>query len=528
MKKQGLVKLFVMSLMIPMIFVILFPAFTFFSSRSLRQEIQALDDENMFLAFTAQSMRYDTVQVQQFLSDISATRGLDGLDDGFVKAGEARKDFDQHIKELESFYKARNQNQNLELVNQLSAAMAVFHSTGEKMAHRYVEEGPSGGNSLMPEFDKASEDLATVLEKFTTSQRQDLDQKLDGVETLMDRTSTMIQIAAAVFMVMLIVLMIFSVNRARQVAKEVVAVLTRESLEIATTSETLLEASQALASSTEEQAAAVQENAASMTEISATIRQTAENSKTAQSRSTRVSEDAQKGRTIVSDLVTAMATVQKSHENLNSIIQTVGKISDKTAVINDIVFKTQLLSFNASIEAARAGQHGRGFSVVAEEVGNLADLSGKAANEIRSIIQESQVQIRDFIGKTQSSIDHVAEITGNVQNIFHNITQDVESIQKQMEDVSRSNTEQQRGIEELTLASRQIDQATTNNSHMSLDVDNHAKSLRAQSEKLAALCDSVSLMLLGQILKSETSLSCETPLIGSDDTKSLPPLRLAS
>ena len=52
------------------------------------------------------------------------------------------------------------------------------------------------------------------------------------------------------------------------------------------------------------------------------------------------------------------------------------------------MFKTQLLSFNASIEAARAGQHGRGFAVVAEEVGHLAQTSGKAAEEIRNLLEK--------------------------------------------------------------------------------------------------------------------------------------------
>ena len=67
-----------------------------------------------------------------------------------------------------------------------------------------------------------------------------------------------------------------------------------------------------------------------------------------------------------------------------SIIQ---EIEDKTKAIDEIVFQTKLLSFNASVEAERAGEHGRGFSVVAQEVGNLAQLSGKSAAEINEILK---------------------------------------------------------------------------------------------------------------------------------------------
>ncbi|MHA0111674.1 methyl-accepting chemotaxis protein, partial [Klebsiella pneumoniae] len=80
---------------------------------------------------------------------------------------------------------------------------------------------------------------------------------------------------------------------------------------------------------------------------------------------------------------------EDANSQLQSISNIIGEISAKTNIINDIVFKTQLLSFNASIEAARAGQHGRGFAVVAEEVGNLAQMSGNAAKEIRALLEDS-------------------------------------------------------------------------------------------------------------------------------------------
>ncbi len=66
-------------------------------------------------------------------------------------------------------------------------------------------------------------------------------------------------------------------------------------------------------------------------------------------------------------------------------------------MINSIVFKTQMLSFNASIEAARAGAQGKGFAVVAAEVGRLADLSGKAASEISELLQSSQDRVKNLV-----------------------------------------------------------------------------------------------------------------------------------
>ncbi len=111
-------------------------------------------------------------------------------------------------------------------------------------------------------------------------------------------------------------------------------------------------------------------------------------------------------------LGTAMDEISQANTKLQSIVSLIEEIRNKTKVINDIVFETRLLSFNASIEAARAGVHGKGFAVVAEEVGKLASMSGKAADEIRALLETSTQEVdravkqtsdRVSLGKTASS-----------------------------------------------------------------------------------------------------------------------------
>ncbi|EQC49763.1 methyl-accepting chemotaxis protein [Bacteriovorax sp. DB6_IX] len=82
-----------------------------------------------------------------------------------------------------------------------------------------------------------------------------------------------------------------------------------------------------------------------------------------------------------------LTTTSEGNKKINEIVSVINEISEKTKVINDIVFQTKLLSFNASVEAARAGEHGKGFAVVAEEVGNLAQMSGKAAEEMVKFLE---------------------------------------------------------------------------------------------------------------------------------------------
>ena len=74
-----------------------------------------------------------------------------------------------------------------------------------------------------------------------------------------------------------------------------------------------------------------------------------------------------------------------------------------------IVFQTKLLSFNASVEAARAGEYGKGFSVVAEEVGNLAQMSGIAAKDISALLQSSVKKVEQIATESKTKIDRLVQ-----------------------------------------------------------------------------------------------------------------------
>jgi len=126
-------------------------------------------DRVLPLVKTIKDIQFDVVQVQQWLSDISATRGQDGLNDGLDVAASFAKKFNQDVAT------ARDLAGKLELsevVTSLDAARQAFgpyYEAGQRMAHTYVAEGPAGGNKLMPNFDAAAEAISNAVDKLVTA-----------------------------------------------------------------------------------------------------------------------------------------------------------------------------------------------------------------------------------------------------------------------------------------------------------------------------------------------------------------------
>jgi hypothetical protein len=264
------------------------------------------------------------------------------------------------------------------------------------------------------------------------------------------------------------------------------------------------ESSNLLAKASNEQASAVQETVASTAEMSSMISQTTDYAKESFSLANKVSQRTEEGGRIMEQMVTAMESIQQANNQLQEMANIINEISTKTTVINDIVFKTQLLSFNASIEAARAGQHGRGFAVVAEEVGNLAEMSGNAAKEIQVLLDNSKRQVTDIVESTRIRVSEGQRVSKDAVDTFNDIAKDVYSISSQIQSINDATKEQEIGVKQTTLAMNQMDRTSQENNTVALQASQLSSKLLGESSHLLDISAAMKILVKGnKALKEE-------------------------
>lgn len=222
----------------------------------------------------------------------------------------------------------------------------------------------------------------------------------------------------------------------------------------------LKQSSAALTLAAAQQSDAVHETMASITEIRTMISQTDMQVTKSLHLSEETRHASQERLKTIDRLQKAMDGIKDSNQLLNDLQDAFQSIRTKTRVINDIVSKTKLLSFNASIEAARAGQFGKGFSVVAEEVGRLAQSSGQAAKEIEHLVMESQMRATSVVEMVVARANDAVNVTREVKQSFGELVGAIAEISNSLTQISEASREQNVGIERTTTAIEKISLAT--------------------------------------------------------------------
>lgn len=219
-----------------------------------------------------------------------------------------------------------------------------------------------------------------------------------------------------------------------------------------------------------ETSTAVSETTTTIEEVRQTALVSNQKSQSLMESSQRAADSADKGKNSIKKVIDAMAKIDNQ---MNLISETVVKLSEQsrtigeiTSTVADIADQSNLLAVNAAIEAAKAGEHGRGFTIVAQEIRSLADQSKKATLQVKEILNEINKSVNQAVGVTEQgarTVDNGLNLVKQSGEVIDILSDNVEDAAEASIQISSSTQQQMAGMDQIVPAMENIKKASEQN-----------------------------------------------------------------
>ncbi len=419
-------------------------------------------DEILPNTFDFLSLQLNVVQVQQWLTDISATRGVKGYDDGFDEAQKHFMKANAYLDNLISMHDALGEADMVQALKAYKRDLKEFYAIGVQMAHAYIDGGEEEGNKWMSKLDPFAQKLSEQLEPWIVTHKEESHTAAEEInKSIIDADTFNLILSISVALVALLAagvinmlldsihkindylkvlstldftdeLKIKGSNEIASIASNLVSVVKvlkefitdtkRSSTENSSISHELSTTSTVVGKKVEEVTQIVNAATQKAKEISAEVLRSVTDANASKENIVTASENLDAVTREITNLTgEVQETAQVEAEMADKIEQLstdADQVKEVLTVISDIADQTNLLALNAAIEAARAGEHGRGFAVVADEVRKLAERTQKSLVEIQAtinVIVQAIMDAGEQMNKNSKNIQDLASISANVE-----------------------------------------------------------------------------------------------------------------